>query len=235
MLDREDFANRFKNHEAISLHEFMYPLLQGHDSVHMKADLELGGTDQLFNMHMGRHLQHRVGMSRQAIMTMPILLGTDGHQKMSKSLGNTINFNDSAYIIKQKIINMPDSNIDSFIELLTDFTPEELSDKTPSELKLMLCDSILKVLQKEDDAVTLVSNIPILVTTVLNRTNITKNSAAARDLVKSGSVFINGVKADLDTRLSPGEQFLLKPGKRTEITIKIEHEPKEKTDTSTIP
>jgi len=119
MLEREDFNKRFKNNQSISLHEFIYPLLQGYDSVHLKADIEMGGTDQKFNLLVGRHLQKEYAQKPQIIITMPILEGLDGVQKMSKSLGNHIGLTDSAYEMFGKLMSIPDILITKYYELLT--------------------------------------------------------------------------------------------------------------------
>ncbi|MDP2105669.1 MAG: tyrosine--tRNA ligase, partial [Desulfobulbaceae bacterium] len=106
MLERDDFRKRFDNQQPISIHEFLYPLIQGYDSVALKADVELGGTDQLFNLLMGRELQRSAGQAPQVVMTMPLLEGLDGVNKMSKSLGNYIGITDSADDIYGKILSI---------------------------------------------------------------------------------------------------------------------------------
>jgi tyrosyl-tRNA synthetase len=108
MLERDDFAKRYANQQPIAIHEFLYPLLQGYDSVALNADVELGGTDQKFNLLMGRTLQGRHGQTAQICLTLPILEGLDGVQKMSKSLGNYIGVNDAPGEMYQKLLSMPD-------------------------------------------------------------------------------------------------------------------------------
>jgi len=119
MLERDDFSKRFKSNQPIAIHEFMYPLLQGYDSVALEADLELGGTDQKFNLLMGRELQKQAGQSAQCVLTMPLLEGLDGVNKMSKSLGNYIGINEAPEIIFAKIMSVSDDLMWRYIELLS--------------------------------------------------------------------------------------------------------------------
>ncbi len=119
MLERDDFSKRFKGNQPIAIHEFMYPLLQGYDSVALKADVELGGTDQKFNLLMGRELQKQAGMSQQCVLTMPLLEGLDGVNKMSKSLGNYIGVAEPANTIFSKIMSISDDLMWRYIELLS--------------------------------------------------------------------------------------------------------------------
>ncbi len=126
MLEREDFRVRFENQRPISIHEFMYPLIQGYDSVAMKADVELGGTDQLFNVLMGRDLQRTWGQEPQVVITMPLLEGLDGVNKMSKSLGNYIGITESADNIYGKVLSVSDELMFRYYDLLSDLTSEEI-------------------------------------------------------------------------------------------------------------
>lgn len=146
MLERDDFSKRYASQTPISIHEFLYPLVQGYDSVAMQADVELGGTDQTFNLLMGRTLQSRYGQVSQVCITVPILEGLDGVQKMSKSLGNYIGIYDSAGSMYQKILSMPDTLIARYFELLS-FKPMDevealLKDiengRNPQEVKRIL-------------------------------------------------------------------------------------------------
>jgi tyrosyl-tRNA synthetase len=127
MMEREDFSNRFANQLPISIHEFLYPLIQGYDSVALKADVELGGTDQKFNLLVGRELQREWGQVPQTVITMPLLEGLDGINKMSKSLGNYIGINEPADEIFGKIMSVSDELMIRYYELLSDMTLEELS------------------------------------------------------------------------------------------------------------
>jgi len=134
MLEREDFSNRFANQLPISIHEFMYPLVQGYDSVALQADVELGGTDQKFNLLVGRELQREWGQAPQTVITMPLLEGLDGVNKMSKSLGNYIGINEPADEIYGKIMSISDELMLRYYELLSDMTLADL-EKLKAELK----------------------------------------------------------------------------------------------------
>lgn len=127
MLERDDFENRFKNNIDISVYEFLYPMFQGYDSVHLKSDLELGGTDQKFNLHMGRHLQKSYGLkSQQAVMMMPILEGLDGVKKMSKSLDNYIGVAEDAVTMFSKMLSVSDELMWRYYELLSSLTLNDI-------------------------------------------------------------------------------------------------------------
>ncbi len=128
MLEREDFKNRFETGKPISIHEFLYPLIQGYDSVAMEADVEIGGTDQLFNVLMGRDLQRSRGMDPQVVLTMPLLEGLDGVNKMSKSLGNYIGITDSADDIYGKTLSVSDDLMFRYYELLSDLSSAEIEE-----------------------------------------------------------------------------------------------------------
>lgn len=128
MLERDDFHNRYHNEESISIHEFLYPLAQAMDSVAIRADVELGGTDQKFNLLLGRDIQREYGQEPQVILTMPILPGTDGVQKMSKSLGNYIGLCDAPADMYGKTLSIPDALLMPYIELLLDLPEQELID-----------------------------------------------------------------------------------------------------------
>jgi tyrosyl-tRNA synthetase len=128
MLEREDFSNRFSNQLPISIHEFMYPLVQGYDSVALKADVELGGTDQKFNLLVGRELQREWGQPPQTVIMMPLLEGLDGVNKMSKSLGNYIGINEPADEIYGKVMSISDELMVRYYELLSDMSMAALED-----------------------------------------------------------------------------------------------------------
>lgn len=127
MLERDDFKKRFENQLPISIHEFMYPLVQGYDSVALEADVELGGTDQLFNLLMGRELQKNAGQAPQVVITMPLLEGLDGVNKMSKSLGNYIGITDSADDIYGKVLSISDVLMFRYYNLLSDLSVDEIT------------------------------------------------------------------------------------------------------------
>ncbi|WP_280539626.1 tyrosine--tRNA ligase [Chromohalobacter sp. 11-W] len=119
MLERDDFEKRYTANQSISIHEFLYPLVQGYDSVALEADIELGGTDQKFNLLMGREIQKHFGQAPQVVMTMPLLEGLDGVQKMSKSLGNYVGVDDTPGVMFNKLVSMPDSLMWRYFELLS--------------------------------------------------------------------------------------------------------------------
>jgi len=129
MLEREDFQNRYKSGQPISLHEFLYPMMQGYDSVMIDADVELGGTDQRFNVLRGRDLQKNAGKEQQVGLFMPLLIGTDGKEKMSKSLNNYIGISESPQTMYHKLYNLPDAQIQEYFTLLTDLSLEIIDQK----------------------------------------------------------------------------------------------------------
>jgi tyrosyl-tRNA synthetase len=142
IMERDDFSKRYKSGTPIAVHEFMYPLVQGYDSVVMKADVELGGTDQRFNLLVGRELQKSYGQSPQVVMMTPILEGTDGVQKMSKSLNNYIGVEDSPKDMFGKTMSVSDEMMYKYYELLTDLTVDEIKalkkEKHPRDVKVNL-------------------------------------------------------------------------------------------------
>ena len=160
LMERDDFSKRFKNQQPIAIHEFLYPLIQGYDSVALKADVELGGTDQTFNLLMGRTLQSRYDQAPQVCITVPILEGLDGVQKMSKSLGNYIGVFDSPGTIYQKILSMPDSLIERYFELLS-FKPmsevnqllkEMTEGRNPQDIKRIIALELVERFHDSDAA-----------------------------------------------------------------------------------
>jgi len=132
MLERDDFAKRYQGRQPIAIHEFLYPLVQGYDSVALKSDLELGGTDQRFNLLMGREVQKEHGQTPQCILTMPLLEGTDGVNKMSKSLGNYVGINEPPGEIFGKIMSISDDLMWRYIELLSFELPQKMNEKKRS-------------------------------------------------------------------------------------------------------
>lgn len=150
MLERDDFNNRYTNHLPLSIHEFFYPLMQAYDSVAIHADIELGGTDQTFNILMGRNIQRDYGMEPQLTLFMPLLEGIDGKDKMSKSLGNYIGINEPAVVIFEKVMKIPDSLIIKYYNLCTDVHPSQVtklqhmldSGVNPRDVKMLLAREI---------------------------------------------------------------------------------------------
>jgi len=160
MLERDDFTKRYKANQPIAIHEFLYPLLQGYDSVALKADLELGGTDQKFNLLMGRELQKQAGMSQQCVLTMPLLEGLDGVNKMSKSLGNYIGIAEAPEVIFAKIMSISDELMWRYIELLSFETIETIeqwkakvaSGENPRNIKVGFAQEIVTRFHSQADA-----------------------------------------------------------------------------------
>ena len=160
MLERDDFSKRYESQTPIAIHEFLYPLVQGYDSVALDADVEIGGTDQTFNVLMGRTLQGRYGKEPQVCLTMPLLEGLDGVQKMSKSLGNYIGIDEPAGVMYQKILSMPDTLIARYFELLS-FKPmqdvntlldEMANGRNPQEIKKILAYELIERFHGRDAA-----------------------------------------------------------------------------------
>lgn len=151
MLEREDFKNRFTNQQPIAIHEFIYPLLQGHDSVELKADVELGGTDQTFNLLVGRELQKSAGQKPQVAMTLPLLVGLDGEKKMSKSLGNYIGVTEAPNEMFGKIMSISDDLMWDWYNLLSFRPLDEINQlkaevekgKNPRDVKILLAKEII--------------------------------------------------------------------------------------------
>lgn len=161
MLEREDFKNRYENNLSIGIHEFFYPLMQGFDSVELKVDIELGGTDQRFNVLMGRMLQKEYNQDSQATIFMPLLEGIDGIQKMSKSLGNYIGIDESSATMYEKVMSIPDDLIIKYYNLVTDIDPDTIKDikdslengKNPRDVKMDLAREIVTLYHGKDKAV----------------------------------------------------------------------------------
>ena len=160
MLERDDFSKRHKGGQAIAIHEFLYPLIQGYDSVELKADVELGGTDQKFNLLMGRQLQEQAGQKPQVVLTMPILEGLDGVQKMSKSLKNYIGVDDAPKDMFGKIMSISDDLMWRYFELLSfrplaeieGFKKDMQEGKNPRDIKFMLAEEIIARFHSEEEA-----------------------------------------------------------------------------------
>lgn len=252
MLERDDFDKRFKSGQSIAIHEFLYPLVQGYDSVAMEADVELGGTDQKFNLLMGRELQRQHGQESQVIITMPLLEGLDGVKKMSKSLGNYVGINDAPGEMYNKIVSMPDTLMWRYFELLSFRSMDEIesfrSDVekgfNPRDIKIKLAEELVARFHGEDAAasahrsagnrlrdgelpedipeVTIESEEDLPVSAVLNRAGLTKNAAAARDLLSAGSVKVDGEVVDREFIFKRGVSYVCQAGKKKFARITLE-------------
>lgn len=234
LLAKQDFSNRLKNETPISLHEFMYPLLQGFDSFVVQSDVELGGIDQKFNISIGRTIQRGLGSEVQQIgLLMPILVGTDGHQKMSKSLGNTIGINEHPLHMFSKLEKIPDSTVNEFITLLTDCDPGDFPSDPRERQRQMAIEvtatfhGMYKALDAKQSAEAIVfsglagstdSNVPtallngitfpIPLANLLKTLNLVKSTSDARRKIRVGSVVLSGVKVTEDTMIIPSVETL---------------------------
>ncbi len=246
ILERDDFSNRYKKGENISFSEFLYPLFQGYDSVALKADIEMGGTDQKFNMLMGRDIQSRYGEKSQIVITMPILVGLDGVQKMSKSLGNYVGINESPKDIFGKVMSVSDEAMFKYYELLTDEDMDLVKKMHPMEAKKKLAQDITSQYYGEEEAThsrtsfemtfqkqdpfTGLNPIDIQVGNpegaLLSETCLSlkaiESKGAFRILVEQGAVEVNGEKInDFKFRISPGNEYNIKVGKTKFFKFKV--------------
>ena len=162
MLERDDFESRYRNNQPIAIHEFLYPLAQGYDSVMLECDVEMGGTDQKFNLHVGRHLQQHYQQPPQVIITLPLLEGLDGVQKMSKSLGNYVGITEPPGEMFGKLMSISDQLMWRYFDLLSFRSNEEIADlkadkvggRNPRDIKFLLCEEIIERFHGREAAVT---------------------------------------------------------------------------------
>lgn len=247
MLERDDFEKRYKEGLPIGIHEFMYPLMQAYDSVALKADVELGGTDQKFNLLVGRNLLKEYGLEPQIALTMPILEGTDGIQKMSKSLGNYIGVNEDAYEMFGKTMSIPDNLIIRYFELLTRVAQEEIDgmQKTmqeganPRDLKMRLAREIITIYHDAEEAqkaqerfllvfsqrdipedipeVT-VNEIELWLPKFLLKQGMVESTSDGRRMLKQGAVKLNGEKYK-DENILVENGMVIQVGKRKFIRL----------------
>ena len=154
ILERDDFQKRYTNNQPIAVHEFFYPLMQAYDSVAIQADLEMGGTDQTFNVLMGRNIQKDYGQDPQITLFMPLIEGIDGVEKMSKSLGNYIGVNEDANTMYEKVMKIPDSMIIKYYNLCTDVHPDDVAkiEESPRNIKMELAKEIARLYHNEEEA-----------------------------------------------------------------------------------
>ena len=242
ILEREDFSKRFKAGTPISVHELLYPLMQGYDSVALKSDLEIGGTDQKFNLLVGRELQKDYGQSQQCILTMPLLEGLDGVEKMSKSKGNYIGITEPGNTMFAKVMSISDVMMWRYYELLS-FRPmaeieklkqEIAGGRNPRDIKVMLAQEIVErfhTRQAAEDALAdfdhrarggipdeipevALSGAPIGIGQLLKQANLCASSSEALRMVEQGGVRIDGVTiSDKGLKVDAGS-FVLQVGKR---------------------
>ena len=250
MLERDDFTKRYQSEIPISIHEFMYPLAQGMDSVELKADVELGGTDQKFNLLVGRDLQREYEQDPQAIITCPLLEGTDGIEKMSKSYGNDIGLNDSPEDMYGKTMSIKDDMIIKYFTLAADAdenllnqVKKDLSDSSfnPRDSKRLLGRSLVELYYNKDlalqaeqhfDQVIVNKDNPddmsefslkkdMKIIEVLHSSDLVSSKSEARRLLNQGAIRIEGEKvSDMDMILSNGTEYIIKVGKRRFLKVK---------------
>jgi tyrosyl-tRNA synthetase len=244
MLERDDFEKRYKGGQAIAIHEFLYPLVQGYDSVALDADVELGGNDQKFNLLMGRQLQQAYDKPAQVILTMPLLEGLDGVNKMSKSLNNYVGIQEPAKEQFGKIMSASDDLMYRYYELLTDIDLETIKDQHPMEAKKQLASLIVSRFHGEEAGKQaregfesqfakkeIPDDIPektinaedgeLWIVKALSEGGLTASNGEAMRMIKQGAVSIDGEKInDKDLKLSVGS-YLLKVGKRKFLQLTV--------------
>lgn len=242
MLERDDFSKRYAANQPIAIHEFLYPLCQGYDSVAMKADVELGGTDQKFNLLVGRELQKHYGQSPQCILTMPLLEGLDGINKMSKSLGNYIGIAEPPKEIFGKIMSISDDLMWRYYELLSFRSISEIASlkrdtgegRNPRDVKILLAQELVERFHSKRDAelaledflarfqrgvlpdeMPEVSVSAALIPQVLKQAGLVASTSEALRMIDGGGVRLDGEKlSDKGLQLSAGSTVVLQVGKR---------------------
>ena len=249
-LERDDFNKRYKNGLPISLHEFMYPLAQAYDSVYLRSDVEIGGTDQKFNLLLARDLQKEFSMQPQVALTMPLIEGTDGIEKMSKSYDNYIAFNDSPNDMYGKILSIPDNLIFKYFKYVSNLSLKEISDYELSlkankinhrDLKRKLAREIVSIYYDNNAASQAEENFDIVIVNkgipkdikevVIDKTiklvdfllnyDLVSSKGEAKRLIKQSAVRINdNVITDLHLNLEVSTDYTIKVGKRRFIKIK---------------
>lgn len=249
ILERDDFKQRLDENRPLALHEVMYPLVMAYDSVALEADVELGGTDQKFNLLMGRNLQREYGQESQVAMIMPLLEGTDGVQKMSKSLGNYIGISEPPQEIFGKVMSISDDLMWRYYELCTDLSPSEIAslragDRNPRDIKADLAKKIAADFYSKAEADAAEENFNQLFRSkqapddieertlssgswklprLLVELSLASSMAEARRLIEQGGVYVDGERqsqSDFDVNLNPDNSFLIKVGKRKFTRIK---------------
>ena len=251
MLEREDFKKRYESHTPISVHEFFYPLMQGYDSVAINADIELGGTDQRFNLLMGRALQKEFGQEPQVVIMMPIIEGLDGVNKMSKSLGKYIGVDEEAGVMYQKAMEIPDELIIKYYNLVTDIHPDIVNkieqdlkeDKVnPRDIKMGLAKEIVRLYHGEEKAnfaeerfksVFQKGQIPSDILTVKSskedfdlaqivvENKLAPSKSELRRLVKQGGVKVNSEKVNDLQDIILEDELIVQIGKKKFIKINL--------------
>lgn len=243
-LVRENFALRYEKGEPIWLHEFMYALMQGYDAVAMKTDIQIGGTDQLFNLIAGRKLMESFGLRPQTILTFPILVGTDGVLRMSKSTGNHIGISEPPEVMFGKAMSIPDSAMRNYADLVTRWSPQDIYEKFtalergelhPRDLKMQLAFEIVEIFHSREaaeaaqdhfrtvfqqrelpsDMPTLRLLQPVSLLDLLTNAGLAPSKSEARRLVQQGGVKLDGERIDdFNLTMTPGGERVLQVGRR---------------------
>ncbi len=251
MLERDDFDKRYKSGQPIAIHEFLYPLIQGYDSVELKADIELGGTDQKFNLLVGRELQKHYGQSPQVVMTMPILEGLDGVQKMSKSLDNYIGIAEPANDMFGKLMSVSDDLMWRYIDLLSFQTPTEIKQlkqsvadgRNPRDVKVEFAQEIIERFHSKAAAVgayedfvarfkrnEIPDDMPLVelvgdelpIANLLKDAGLTSSTSDAIRMLKQGAVKIDGEKiSDRNLKIAKGSECVYQVGKRKFARVRL--------------
>ncbi|OIO71776.1 MAG: tyrosine--tRNA ligase [Zetaproteobacteria bacterium CG_4_9_14_3_um_filter_49_83] len=245
MLERDDFEKRYKGGQSIAIHEFLYPLIQGYDSVELQADVELGGNDQKFNLLMGRQLQEAFGKTPQVILTMPLLEGLDGVNKMSKSLDNYVGIQEEAGQQFGKLMSISDDLMFKYYELLTDKHLDAIRAKHPMEAKKQMASLLVarfhgdeagkaarEGFEKQFSKGEVPDDVPtatlqsedgeLWVVHALSQGGMTASNGEAIRLIKQQALSIDGEKvSDKDYRLQAGATYLLKLGKRKFLELSV--------------
>jgi len=249
MLERDDFHRRFRGEQPISIHEFLYPLAQAYDSVAMKADFELGGTDQLFNLLVGRHIMREYGLEPQVALTMPLLEGLNGTEKMSKSLGNAVGVTEPPDEMFGKLMSISDELTYRYYELLTDRTPAEIAglrasvdDGTlhPKRVKQDLAVQIVSDFHSRGDAAaardrfeavfargtvpdempSFTASSPMRMLDLLTSSGLARSRGEGRRLLSQGAVSLDGERVLQDVAVAaPADGAVLKVGKRRFLRV----------------
>ena len=243
IMERDDFKNRFENNLPLSMHELLYPLMQGYDSVALESDIEIGGTDQTFNVLVGREIQKDYGQEPQVVMTFPLLVGLDGKEKMSKSLGNYIGISEDPFVKVEKAMKIPDECLRQYYELATDMPIEEIDEIMAGDIReahfrfakelLKMYDDVnefeeLKARYLEiakggtpDDVPELkVDGNEIGLTDAMVNAGFVPSKAEAKRMVKGNGVKVNGkVVSDVQLTLDPKENPVIQVGKNKVIKL----------------
>ncbi|PNR95734.1 tyrosine--tRNA ligase [Petrotoga sp. 9PWA.NaAc.5.4] len=250
MLERDDFSKRLRENEPITIAEFLYPIAQAYDSIFIEADVEIGGTDQLFNLLVGRKLQEEFGQEPQVVMTMPLIEGTDGHLKMSKSYDNYIAFNDTPENVFGKVMSIPDHLIIKYMCYLTDIPMEKIKEYeekmknmeiNPRDVKMILAEEIVSLLYNKEEAKkakeTFISifqkrdmsiDLPEIEVTegesildIVSKTKVYDSNSEIKRAIKQGAIKIDEEKIE-DFKNVPNfkEGAILKVGKKNFFRIK---------------